>query len=213
MPKISDQHREQRRAQILDAAWRCIHREGVQATTMEEIIAEAGLSASAMYRYFSGKEDIVVSAITTSLRGLSERLVPLIDATDDLGVPELVARIGSEIRAFSARRGFDLVPIAVHGWSEAQRNERVRAVLREFYGAFRARLADRVRRWQRDGAVAPRSDPAEVAEVLLSLVLGFVAQAAIMGDVDPAAHRRGLAALARTTPPAVELKQRTRSSR
>lgn len=61
MPKISDTHREMRRAQILDAAWRCFYRNGVQATTMEEIIREANMSASAMYRYFSGKEDIIFS--------------------------------------------------------------------------------------------------------------------------------------------------------
>lgn len=83
MPKISDEHRAARKAQILDAAWRCFYREGVQATTMEQIIAESGLSASAMYRYFGGKDDIIVAAIETSLRGLAQLLEPIVEQEGD----------------------------------------------------------------------------------------------------------------------------------
>ena len=74
MPKISPEHRQMRQQQILEAAWRCFHRAGVQATTMQDIIAESGLSASAMYRYFADKEGIILAAIaaTPSRFGLDD---------------------------------------------------------------------------------------------------------------------------------------------
>lgn len=74
MPKISEQQREDRRVQILNAAWICFYRNGVQSTTMEEIVREADLSAGAVYRYFAGKDAIILAAIGASLDELSAAL-------------------------------------------------------------------------------------------------------------------------------------------
>ena len=48
MPKISDERRAARRMQILEAAWTCFQRQGLHATTMDDIIRAAGLSAGAV---------------------------------------------------------------------------------------------------------------------------------------------------------------------
>lgn len=195
MPKISDEHRAARQAQILDAAWRCFYRQGVQATTMEQIIAESGLSASAMYRYFAGKDDIIVAAISSSLSRVAALMQPILESPERLSVQALLLQATSVIQNFSVRVGFNLTTIALHGWSEAQHNERLRGLMRGFYAAFRDRLAERVRRWQAEGEVAASADPQDVAQLLLSLLLGFVAQSAIVRDADPAAHARGLEAI------------------
>ena len=61
MPKISDERRAERRAQILDAARRCFHGQGLHATSMADIIKASGLSAGAVYGYFASKEDLVAT--------------------------------------------------------------------------------------------------------------------------------------------------------
>ena len=195
MPKISDEHRAARQAQILEAAWRCFYREGVQATTMEQIIAESGLSASAMYRYFAGKDDIIVAAIGSSLGGLARLLEPILESPGPTDLPLLIRQVTGAIEAFAARPGYKLTAIALHGWSEAQRNDRLRGLMRDFYAAFRERLADRVRRAQAQGKVAADAAPDDVAQLLLSVITGFVVQSAIVHDADPAAHARGLEAI------------------
>lgn len=193
MPKVTDEHRERRRAQILDAAWRCFFRNGVQATTMEEIIAESGLSASAMYRYFAGKDDIIQKAIAASLQGLAEQLAPLF-VDPGLAPPAFVEKVLATIEVFSARRGFNLLPIAVHGWSEAQRDERVRALMAASYAGFRRGLVARVELWQRGGLVDAGLDANDSAQAMQSLFLGYVVQTTITRDVSAAAHARALAA-------------------
>jgi hypothetical protein len=40
---------------------RCFAREGFHRTTMQDIVAQTGLSAGAIYRYFPAKEDIVAA--------------------------------------------------------------------------------------------------------------------------------------------------------
>ena len=195
MPKISDEHRERRRRQILEAAWRCFQREGVQGTRIEQILAESGLAASALYRYFTNKDAIILAAIEHSMRGLSQILEPLVERGDEIGPAAFVGQVSQRVRRFSERSGYNLMSIAVHGWSEAQRNPQVRTLLAAYYAAFRDRLAAKAARWQGLALVRPDADPRDVAQALLSLVLGDVVQAAVVGLVEADATSRGIAAL------------------
>jgi AcrR family transcriptional regulator len=61
MPKVGAEHREQRRRAILDAALTCFDRRGLHGTTMQDIVAESGLSAGAIYTYFDSKDAIIAS--------------------------------------------------------------------------------------------------------------------------------------------------------
>jgi AcrR family transcriptional regulator len=58
VPKVSAEHEQRRRDQILDAAMRCFARQGYRATSMEDIVRESGLSVGAIYTYFSSKEEL-----------------------------------------------------------------------------------------------------------------------------------------------------------
>src|SRR5260370_17032628 len=61
MPKVSEEYRQARRAQILAAARGCFIRQGFQETSMADLLAEAGLSSGAVYNYFSSKEEMIVA--------------------------------------------------------------------------------------------------------------------------------------------------------
>lgn len=77
---------DRRRRQIMDAAIACFRRRGFHQATMQEICAEANMSAGALYRYFASKADII-TAIAADKHGDTERQFleaarsgPLIDA-------------------------------------------------------------------------------------------------------------------------------------
>ena len=59
MPRLSEQTRAQRRQHILSSAWTCFSRDGFHATSMDQVIAETGMSSSAVYRYFDSKEELI----------------------------------------------------------------------------------------------------------------------------------------------------------
>lgn len=195
MPKISDAKREQRRAQILHAAWTCFQRQGLHATTMDDIIAASGLSAGAVYTYFKGKEELILAAITTSLTGLRALLHPIVGRDPPPPPAALAAEITATIAGFAARGDFDLRRLALLGWSEAQRNRRVATTMRDVYLEFRGELAATAKKWQGAGVVSPQADPDEIAKSLLSLILGFVVQSALLGDVSAEEIGRGMAGL------------------
>lgn len=181
MPKISDEKRAARRAQILEAAWACFQREGLHATTMDDIIRASGLSAGAVYSYYPSKGELILAAVTTSLSGFAERVRPLLQAEPPLSPDDLLRQIAATIDRFTAREGYDLKRIALLGWSEAQRNDQLRATMQVFYQGFRAQLAAAVKQ----SAAAPAGGADATAKALLSLILGYVVQSAVMGDMTP----------------------------
>lgn len=198
MPKISEEQWQERRLQILEAAWRCFYRNGVQSTTMEDIITESRMAASAMYRYFRGKEDIILSAISASMGALAAQVAPLIRGAEVSNPADFIAKMLLTIERFSARDGYNLLPIAIHGWSEAQRDERVRELLRDSYLRFRVLFAERVVQWQRNGVVGSQASALEVAQVLQSMILGYIVQRTIMRDVAAKGQARGVGAMMNT---------------
>lgn len=71
MPKRVDH--DQRRREIVQAAWRLIARGGFEAMTMREIAAEAGFANGALKYYFSSKDELLAAAFQHSFFRVNER--------------------------------------------------------------------------------------------------------------------------------------------
>lgn len=202
-PKVSDEHRQRRHRQIIDAAVACFERRGLHATTVDDIIAEAGLSAGAIYRYFDGK-DAIIEAIAAD-RHAHERLL----LADALGADDL----RSGVHGFLDRY-FDWLAdpdeqrrrrITVYLWAEALHDPRLAAVVRAglepldpvvnaiaaAFGAARAARPSRASTGSVEppGVPAPRIDPEAFARILLALIQGVVLQMSWDPSVDLGSYR------------------------
>jgi AcrR family transcriptional regulator len=165
---------------------------------MDHIIRASGLSAGAVYSYYPSKEELILAAVTTSLSSLSAIVAPLLHAEPPIDPTQLVGKITGAIDSFANRDGFDLKRIALLGWSEAQRSEQLRAAMKRFYVDFRSDLAGALKRWRDERTGAHHDADMDMAAALLSLVLGYVVQSAVIGDVSSQGMVRGLAQLERT---------------
>ncbi len=162
---------------------------------MDDIIRASGLSAGAVYSYYPSKDQLILAAVTTSLSDLSSLVMPLLRAEPALAPPELLGRIIAAIDRFATRDGYDLKRVALLGWGEAQRNEQLRATMQSFYFDFRSELASAATRWRRNSDT-PGHSQTDVAATLLSFLLGYVVQSALLRDVDPEHMVSGLEQLA-----------------
>lgn len=70
MPRLTDATKAARRAQIIEAAVSCFLEKGYTNTSMSDIIKASGLSSGSIYSHFTGKEDILVSAINERLENI-----------------------------------------------------------------------------------------------------------------------------------------------
>ncbi len=85
------------------------------------------------------------------------------------------------------------MPVALHGWSYARTDPELKATLRDNFLGIREWCVPIIRQWQADGLIAADADPHAVAQLILSVGLGFVAQRTMTADIQ--AHADALAAL------------------
>ncbi len=162
---------------------------------MEMIIKASGVSVGAVYRYFKGKDDVIAAAFATGTAGLIEAVEPVLAQSPPPRMPELVGQLLETIRRYQAGGPVDLGAVALHGWSHSQSDPALQAVARRMYGSLRDGLVRVCREWQAQGQLDDTIDPKAVAELLFSVLVGFIAQRALIGDVDVDAHVAGLRAL------------------
>jgi AcrR family transcriptional regulator len=165
MPKISDERRAERRAAILAAARASFEINGLHAATMDDIIRRSGLSAGAVYSYFPSKDELIEAALASSMADLAEILAPIFAHAPPLPPAELIGQTTAAIQHFSRQDGGDRTRIAMHGWSEAVRNAKLRASMAAIYLAFRESLFSVAKRWRAAGMIPLESDPAETASI------------------------------------------------
>jgi AcrR family transcriptional regulator len=193
MPPVSQRYREARRRQVLDAARRCFARAGFHNTSMQDVFAESGLSAGAVYGYFAGKDDLVAAIVEEVL---AEVVTALEVVTESDPLPPLHAVAARLLHALDGgAHGGELARLAVQVWAEAGRNEELSARLAGYYREMRDRFAALVRRYQAAGGVDPSADAQQVAQVLTALGPAFLSQRALLGDVSAGSFAAGVEGL------------------
>jgi TetR/AcrR family transcriptional regulator, transcriptional repressor of aconitase len=197
MPRITDERREARREQVLEAARACLQEHGLEAVSMEMIIARSGLSTGAVYGYFKGKDEIISAVVTDGTAAMGRQLAPVLKDPEPRPLPEFMEQLLRTIADFGQDKhdGIDRLLVSLHGWSHSQSDPALQATTRAAYRSQRELLADAVRRWQAAGTLDPAADPEGVAQLLQSIILGFAAQRALAGDADVQAHASALQAL------------------
>lgn len=193
MARMPQEHLDARRRQILDAARRCFIRDGFHATSMQDLLAEAELSAGAVYRYFKGKDDIIAAIAAEALAEVATSF-DMHDADEPPqldNIIDLVLQVEKPPLAGSP----DSARLLVQIWSEALRSPELAAQLTDVMAASRGILGGLVAQHQKRGLL-PDDVPAEqVAAVLIAFVDGFMVQRAVHGHADAVAFRNGLRAL------------------
>lgn len=72
MPRLTEATKAARRAQIIEAAVSCFLERGYTNTSMSDIIKASGLSSGSIYSHFTGKEDILTTAINERLENVKK---------------------------------------------------------------------------------------------------------------------------------------------
>jgi AcrR family transcriptional regulator len=70
---------DERRAQIMQAALACFIRKGYNNTTMDDIVAESGLSKGTLYWYFKSKDNLFAAALASPIMDWGEEAVTALE--------------------------------------------------------------------------------------------------------------------------------------
>jgi len=190
MPKVTEAHRANRRDQILDAALDCFAAQGFQATTMADIIAASGLSAGAIYGYFTGKRELGVAA---ARRGIAGRV-------SDIDRAAVAGPLSAAAMLRAVSDGFDRdrisVGLIVQLWGEAVSDPEFHEIATGAFGELGATFVRNLTVWAvanrgmndaEAGAWATESLP-----ILLALGQGLILQRALLPRFDRERYLAGV---------------------
>ena len=191
MPRVTPEHLDARRWQILTAAHRCFARRGLHATTMQEIADEARLSAGALYRYFDGKEALIEALADW---GREVKLEAFEGLEPGGGVEALVRVVSVMLKPLEvdSPETEAALRLDVRLWAEALDQPRIRRLFRRQMAAIHEPIADFLRAERKAGRIRRDVDPEALGEVIIALLAGLELQRAFDAELDVVRHAKVL---------------------
>ena len=201
MNQLNIQRQADRRDEILSAAQRCFVRSGFHQTSMQEICAEAGMSAGNLYRYFPSKEAIIA--------GIAER--DRAEVAQDFARADLSQGLFAVLEGMAHHhftvRSIEQVKLCTEIMSEARRNPEIARISAAFDADVRKWLVDMFKTAAERGDISKDADIDGAVDMLMIIADGvwwrraldpnFRADAMVPVFMDVARHLlRGRAPLA-----------------
>jgi len=176
MVRRTHEEAQQTRHQILDAAERVFHAQGVAATSLQQIAAAAGVTRGAVYHHFQDKHEIIEAMLARVILPLeADMAVTLGQAEAPAPLDRIAAHVhklfGYVTHTPQAQRVFDILTTRFeYGAEQEPLRRRKQASRREFQAQLAATLAVA----QRRGELAATPPAAQIAIGLFALIDGLI---------------------------------------
>jgi AcrR family transcriptional regulator len=197
VPRVSAEHKEQRRQAILDAAMAVFIGKGYQLATIDDISHRCELSVGAIYRYFHNKGEIMLTLVDERLGRAPELFARLTETAGDPWerLEKCLNLFTNALRVRHPATGRLLLATM----AEAVQDGDVRRGLQKRFGSLVAYLGQIIKDGVEQGLFRPDVDPFALAALLLCTADGVAIYWVIdTPEVDLRALRAATLALIRT---------------
>jgi AcrR family transcriptional regulator len=172
MARVTKEHLDARKNQILDAAWTCFGRRGYHQTTMQEVATEAGISAGAIYRYYPSKE-AVLQAISERALETDQSLIVGARAHADEPIDALELLGAVVVSNFRAPDFQEKARVIIEMRPELLRDKKLSREQRRHLDLLRESIAGLMADAQKRGQLLPELDPESLAILSLAVYEGL----------------------------------------
>ncbi|MEM7410349.1 MAG: helix-turn-helix domain-containing protein [Myxococcota bacterium] len=150
---------------MLEAAERCVARDGLAQLGIAGVAAEAGVSRPTVYRYFQDRRELIQATLMRSGEALSSRVADHLSGFDDPGAMALET-VRLSLRATQRD------PLLRQVWTNASLDA---SALAGFTQPFAIALTERAIRPLADAAGWSARESTEASETLMRFVLSLLA--------------------------------------
>jgi AcrR family transcriptional regulator len=155
--------------QILNAALAVFAAKGLNQATMSDVAEAAGLSKATVYLYFKDKDDLIYSALLTSLEqgfGSLERLL-VSDGEVKSQILDWVQEIASQMAGTATN-----LSIGFEFYALANRRPEIRERLQKYFQQYRQLLSEVIQKGITQGEFQP-VEADSIAVAIIALFEGF----------------------------------------
>jgi AcrR family transcriptional regulator len=179
MPPRPDVSAE-RRAQIIEAALACFTRKGYNNTTMDDIVAESGLSKGSLYWYFKSKDELFAEAMLSVFTDVGREAFTALEqctaASDKLRViAQIAVGISEKIEGFFG--------LFLEFWASSPRREEAGQLWLGMLVQFKDIVVEILEEGIRNGEFKP-VDAEELVWAMMAAYDGLAAYAMLIPGID-----------------------------
>jgi TetR/AcrR family transcriptional repressor of nem operon len=158
------------RARIIAAAAELVFAHGVARTAIEDVQQQAGVSASQMYHYFTGKDDLIRAVIAHQTDGILDAQRPVLDELDSFAALERWRDLLVGLQ--EQRHCVGGCPMGSIAAEIADDDPLARADLAAGFERWEAPIRDGLARMREQGDLRPDTDTAGLALALMVALQG-----------------------------------------
>ena len=117
MPKVSEEYYENKRREIIDAAYRVCARKPITSIDMKDIIAETGFSHGVIYRYYKDLDEVFKDLVITinSENKIDDRLDDILEKSDIKAWEKTIYEICAMLADYLKEVGTDMLKVSIYG--------------------------------------------------------------------------------------------------
>ncbi|MFT4414775.1 TetR family transcriptional regulator [Fredinandcohnia humi] len=179
MPKVSEEHKELRKQQVLLAAMEVFKRKGYEKATLKDIVEEAKMSRGWIYLYFNDKNEIFKALLSYLDKQQEEQFVNLKNTGGT--VLEVLRTYFSDIKSSISSNSPSLYPAIYEFWITSWRDEETRAFFLDRYARVVALFTSLLSQGIESGECSSETPVEEIAKMMMSNMDGIMVHSLAFG--------------------------------
>ncbi|MCD4685549.1 MAG: TetR/AcrR family transcriptional regulator [Anaerolineae bacterium] len=157
--------KEERRQQILEAAFLAFSENGYTKTTMDDIVRRSGLSKGTLYWYFKNKEELFVATLVTAFQEFDTMLDVMV--VQDTPASERLRTLFTGVGLFIDQNRH-IIGLLIDGFFQSYQTEPAQQAMRVFYEKYTGAVETIIRQGIEHGEFREDIDPRMTAISLMA---------------------------------------------
>ncbi|HAK68206.1 MAG TPA: hypothetical protein DCM57_00930 [Treponema sp.] len=137
VPRVKEEYFENKRREIVDAAYRVCARKPITSIDMKDIIDEAGFSHGVIYKYYKDLDEVLLDLVRriNEDNRLNDKIISIFGQQDKKNWEEIIRDVCAMLADYMIQVGPDVLKISIYAnmmaVSEPERAERIAGKLQK----------------------------------------------------------------------------------
>ena len=167
------------RTQILQSALICFSEKGFHQTTMDDIVAQSGLSKGALYWHFKGKKELFIALVEWFMLQMGEQIDHA--WTDDMPATDKI-RSMAEVTLAGSEQLVPFVKVFLDFWAQTPEDEQLQYIFTGIIEEYETKLEAIINEGVANGEFQPVENPRNLSLAMFAMLDALFLYYTLLGD-------------------------------
>lgn len=172
-------HKPVTRTQILQSALICFSEKGFHQTTMDDIVAQSGLSKGALYWHFKSKKELFIALVEWFILQMGEQIDHA--WTDDMSAADKI-RAMVEVTLAGSEQMVPFVNLFLDFWAQTPKDEQLQQIFGSIIDDYETKLEEIINEGVTNGEFQPVENPRNLSLAMFGMLDALFLYYTLLGD-------------------------------